>query len=70
MLSTAVLRSSMVPFRDVMSVVAFATWVSNSEFCSESSSRLSEEAVASMRAIACVVIFSKASRTALAVWWY
>ena len=60
----------MVPFRDVMSVVAFATWVRNSEFCSASSSRLSEVVVASIRAIACVVLFSKASRMACAVWWY
>ena len=50
------LRSSMVPFRDVISVVAFATWVRNSEFCSTSSSRSSEVVVASMRAIACVVL--------------
>ena len=60
----------MVSLRDVMSVVAFATWVRNSEIFSESSSRLSEVVVASMRAIACVVLSSKASRTALAVWWY
>ena len=57
----------MVTFRDVMSVVAFATWVRNSEFCSASASRLSEVVVASMREIACVVLSSKASRTALAV---